>query len=328
MKRKKLIIPLIVMGLLVVLTTNCKKDDDESDNQPVKKIPVLTTNAASNIKSTTATSGGNVTSDEGFDVTARGVCWSINNSPTIDDIKTNDGTGVGTYTSNLTGLSPGTKYYLRAYATNSEGTGYGNEVSFTTSSTITDVEGNIYNTVEIGSQTWLVENLKVTKLNDGTDIPNVTDETTWNNLNTPAYCWYDNDVTYRDTYGALYNWHTVNTAKLCPTGWHVASNAEWESLISHLGGVLIAKNNLKEAGLDHWLGSNEGTNSSGFTALPGGYRSIQWGFESINYHAQWWTSTETSSTDARGWAISSGLSEVHDGTFWKEDGFSVRCIKN
>jgi len=267
---------IILWSVLIILAVSCKKDDDNNNNTPVIKVPILTTSVVSNVTTTTAVCGGNITSDMGLDVTVRGVCWSTSQSPTVDDDKTNDGTGTGNFISNITGLNPNTIYYARAYATNSAGTGYGDAVSFTTGLTVTDIDGNLYNTVVIGTQTWMVENLKVTKFNDGTDIPNVTDETTWNNLNTPAFCWYENDVTYKNPYGALYNWYSVNNSKLCPTGWHVATKAEWDALISYLGGVYQAYVKLKEAGSSHWLGTNTGTNSYGFTALPGGYRSFSW----------------------------------------------------
>jgi len=320
---------IILWGLLLMLPNSCKKDDGSGSNTPVVKVPVLTTVTVSNITTTMAASGGNITFDEGSEVTSRGVCWSTNQNPSINDSKTNDGTGTGSFTSNLTGLSPNTIYNVRAYATNSVGTGYGNVVSFTTGLTVTDIDGNVYNTVTIGTQTWMVENLKVTKFNDGTDIPNVTDDNTWNNLITPAYCWYDNDeALYKNAYGALYNWYTVNTSTLCPSGWHVPTKAEWETLISYLGGPFLACNPLKEAGSSHWLGTNYGTNSTGFTALPGGYRSHQWGFESVGSNAHWWTSTEFDNDDAWAKSMDANLSDVIDGIYNKEDGFSVRCLKD
>ena len=198
-------------------------------------LPTVTTTAASSITSSTASSGGNVTSDGGSTITARGVCWGTSGGPTIAGSKTTETGTTGIFTSSLASLTAGATYYVRAYATNSSGTSYGNEISFTTLSfngiifnpnltygSITDKDGNVYRTIQIGTQVWMAENLKTTKYNDGNSIPNVTDNTTWRNLATPAYCYYNNDgVTNKSIYGALYNWFTVNTGKLCPTGWHV-----------------------------------------------------------------------------------------------------------
>lgn len=119
--------------------------------------------------------------------------------------------------------------------------------------TMTDQEGNVYKTITIGTQTWMAENLRTTTYNDGTVIPNVTDNDEWADLSTPAYCWYDNDsATYAQTYGALYNWYTVATDSLCPTGWHVPTDAEWTILTDTLGGLTIAGGLLKETGTTHW----------------------------------------------------------------------------
>jgi len=186
----------------------------------------------------------NITSDEGKSITARGVCWSTNQDLTIADNKTTNSSGVGIFVSYIIGLTPNTTYHLRAYATNSNGTGYGSAISFATKSsigTITDIDGNYYTTVTIGTQVWMVENLKTTKYNDGTGIPLVTDNTVWCNLSTPGYCWYNNDeTTYKNPYGALYNWHTVHTGKLCPSGWHVPTDSEWITLTSYFGGMNTA----------------------------------------------------------------------------------------
>ena len=155
----------------------------------------------------------------------------------------------------------------------------------------TDGDGNHYSVVQIGTQIWMGENLKTTKYNDGTSIPNVIDKVAWSNLTTPGYCWYNNDVANEITYGALYNWHAVNSNKLAPLGWHIPTDTDWTTLTDYLGGNNIAGGKLKDAGNTHYLSPNTGaTNSSGFTALPGGYR-----FEGIFYKkdslAEFWSST-------------------------------------
>jgi len=267
-------------------------------------LPTVNTNAIINITQTTATSGGVITSDGGATVTERGVCWSTSQTPTITDNKTTDGTGAGSFTSAISGLTANTTYYVRAYATNNKGTGYGSAMSFTTLEggsgaivfnpnitygSMTDIDGNTYKTVTIGTQTWMAENLKVTKYNDGTNIPNVTDDTEWGNLTTGAYCNYNNDQSNVATYGRLYNWYAVNTGKLCPTGWHVPSDAEWTTLEDYLiangynydGTTIdnkIAKAMASSSGWESYsevgvIGNDdypEKQNASGFTALPGG----------------------------------------------------------
>lgn len=196
---------------------------------------------------------------------------------------------------------------------------------------IKDIDGNIYNTVTIGTQTWLKENLKVTKYNDGTSIPIVTDATAWAGLSTDAYCWYNNDkVTNGNTYGALYNWYTVNTNKLCPTGWHVPSYAELSTLTDFLGGFQAVK--LKETGTAHWIWSEtnttEATNESGFTALPGGYRYNNGPFSSVGYFGYWWSATENDATNAWNRFLSDQSANFERGYADKKRGFSVRCLKN
>jgi uncharacterized protein (TIGR02145 family) len=298
-------------------------------------VPVLTTTAASAITQTTATSGGNITSDGGATVTARGVCWSTTTGPTAAlSTKTTDNTGTGTFTSSITALTAGTVYYVRAYATNVAGTAYGNEISFITS--VTDIDGNTYNTVTIGTQVWMAENLKTTKYNDGTAIPNITDNAAWVALTTPAYCWYNNNAaTYKATYGAMYNWYTVDVASnggknVCPTSWHVSTDAEWTTLTTYLGGGSVAGGKLKETGTTHWTTPNTGaTNETGFTALPGGYRNNYGTCSYIGINGHWWSSSEGSTTYAWYSYMYYNYTNVYrDFYYGKYYGFSVRCVRD
>jgi len=299
--------------------------------------PVLTTAVITAVSATSAGSGGNVSNDGGSAVTARGVCWSTTTSPTISNSKTSDGSGIGNFNSTIYGLAPSTVYYVRAYATNSAGTGYGNQISFKTLAlTVTDVDGNTYSTVTIGTQVWMAENLKVTKYNDGTAISNVTNNTTWAYLTTGAYCWYNNDATtYKSTYGALYNWYTANTGKLCPSGWHVPAEEEWTVLGTYLGGTYSAGSpntvggKLKETGTNHWFSPNTGaTNESGFTALPGGYRSNSGAYGNLGLSGDWWSS----SMNQYGAIIDHGMyynqSNLTYGNYGKTEGYSVRCLRD
>ena len=330
-KRNFLIYSLLLMGVLLVFTSSCKKNDDDVNGG---EIPVLTTSAVTDITQTNAISGGNITSDGGATVSVRGVCWSKNENPTIADSKTTDGTGAGSFTSNITGLSTGTIYYVRAYATNSSGTGYGSAMSFTTQGvttrTVTDIEGNVYHTVIIGTQEWMLENLKTTKYRDGTSIPNVTNNTSWSNLTTGAYCDYNNTPSNSATYGKLYNWYAATDAhNIAPTGWHVPTDAEWSTLITYLEGESVAGGKLKEIGTTHWISPNTGaTNETGFTALPGGKRQYNRTFYGIGVIGCWWSATEYNATYAWYHGMGYGGSNAERNGDNKEVGFSVRCLRD
>jgi uncharacterized protein (TIGR02145 family) len=198
------------------------------------------------------------------------------------------------------------------------------------STSLKDIEGNKYKTVTIGTQIWMAENLKTTKLNDGTPIPMVTDNETWINLKTPAFSWYGNDSTEnKESYGALYNWYAVNTNKLCPTGWHVPTDGEWQTLTIFLDGFYTAGGKLKEKGTKHWKSPNiAATNESGFTALPGGYRSLQGIFNYQGISAYWWSSTKYNDSSVLFWNIRYRLGYIYKNRSENYCGFSVRCLKD
>lgn len=308
-------------------SVRCLRDDNTQTT-----LPVITTADIVEIAQNSATGGGNVTSDGNGTITARGVCWSTTQNPDISGSHTTDGSGTGIYSSSLSGLTANSTYYARAYATNSAGTAYGSEVSFTTlanSNTITDYDGNVYNILTIGTQTWIKENLKTTHYRDGAAIPNVTDGTDWSNLTTGAYCYNENNSANNNTYGALYNWNAVNTGKLCPIGWHVPSNAEWTALTDYLGGKEMAGGKLKEANTTHWAYPNTGaTNETGFTALPGGYRGSFGTFDDVGYYGYWWSATEFSVSSAWDRLLSYNISNVWRNYVYKVDGYSVRCLRD
>jgi uncharacterized protein (TIGR02145 family) len=308
--------------LLFCIFWGCKKEI-----QPV--VPVLATSAVSGITLTGASGGGSITSDGGEPITARGVCWSTAEDPTINDDLTNDGSGDGSFSSAITGLKPGTVYYVRAYATNKVGTAYGESVSFTTADTEADIDDNIYRVISIGPQIWMIENLRTTRFNDGSSIPFVPDFQDWSDANGPAYCYYNNDDVNGPVYGALYNWHAVATGKLCPSGWHVPSDQEWTELTDYLGGLAQASAKLKEAGNSHWNPPNEAsTNESGFTALPGGYRSWTDGaFFSLGDNCSIWSSTPDDSYNSWSRAmVNYSTPDVIVNSAYNGYGISVRCM--
>jgi uncharacterized protein (TIGR02145 family) len=326
--------------LLIVLNISCKNKDVTFFS------PAVTTTPVSEILYTSATSGGTVADDGGSSVVSRGVCWGTNSNPTIENKITNDGGGTGQFASSLTGLSIGETYFLRAYAINSVGIEYGSEESFTTHvtgvkfnssltyGTVTDAEGNNYKTIRIESQVWMAENLKSTKLNDGTAIPLVTGGPEWTNLVTPAYCWFDNnDTLYENIYGACYNWFVVSTGKICPAGWHIPSDSEWQTMINFLGGNNSAGSKIKESGTNNWVRTNnDATNESGFTALPSGQRSSLDGtFTGKGIYGGWWSATELfSSPFSAAWCrwIHADTTVVAHNEIFKKDGFSIRCLKD
>jgi uncharacterized protein (TIGR02145 family) len=300
-------------------------------------LPELTTNnEVKNIKANSAICGGNVSKEGISSVTAKGICWSTDQNPDIEDYKIDVGPGCDTFTCNITGLMANTTYYIRAYATNNTGTAYGNEVSVKTKEsgigTVTDIDGNLYHTVIIGNQVWMVENLRTTKYRNGGLITKITDKPAWQSTNTGAYCWYNNDIKNKSTYGALYNWYAVDDVrKIAPEGWHVPSLQEWNTLLDYLGGSKVAGGKLKETGTLHWTTPNTGaTNETGFCAVPGGLRNDPGDFYALGNFGYWWCADEGENSSSA-WSQSMGfiLNEVENyGYCSKISGYSVRCIKD
>jgi len=200
--------------------------------------------------------------------------------------------------------------------------------------TMTDQDGNVYKTVTIGIQIWMAENLRTTKYNDGTAIPNVTSNISWISLTSGAYCNYNN-TTNTDTittYGRLYNWQAVNTGKLAPKGWHVPNDNDWKSLIAYLGGDSVADRKLKEIGTLHWISPNDSTtNESGFTALPGGQRGPEGIFFFIGHSGKWWSNTIALIGGASFGINGDNFLDYFniEGPIYKnEPGYSVRCLRD
>lgn len=306
-------------------------------------LPIIVTSNVGSITAITAKGGGDITSDGGTQITARGVCWcpSSYGLPTaLASYKTVDGIGIGSFSSELTGLKGRTSYYVRAYAIYGNEIFYGNTITFNTKEydivfnpnvnygSMTDIEGNVYKTVSIGSQIWMAENLKTTKYQDGTLIPLITNNNEWGNDTSGAYCWYNNDESFKDYYGGFYNWYTVNPGKLCPLGWHVPSDIEWTILTTFLGGSNVAGCAMKEIGTSHWYPNSGATNSCGFTGLPGGPRFIPTSFNTIGFAGAWWSSTAAGLGYAWSRTLENDNAYASKKDYRRNAGFSIRCLKD
>ena len=208
-----------------------------------------------------------------------------------------------------------------------------NQVSIKAGENITDIDGNSYKTVIIGTQRWMAENLKTTKFNDGTPIPLAIDPSSWLNAKAPARCYYDNN-TSNAKYGSLYNWsvigiYDINSKNVCPAGWHVSRDIDWQDLANYLGGEEVAGGKLKEAGFVNWVSPNtDASNIALFNALPGGLRTSNGNFYWINNKGYWWTATEQSGAESI-YRILKFDSSTLDWSFDSRSyGMSIRCVKD
>ncbi len=334
-------------------------EEGQNPPTPVIQLPTVFTSEVSDVTSTTAVAGGRVTSDGGAEVSEKGVCWGISQSPTLDGNHTTDGVDTGVFVSALTDLQPETTYYVRAYATNSVGTAYGEEISFTTAAapvtalpcpeapTVTDYDGNIYNTVQIGTQCWMKENLRTTHYSDGTLI-----ESNFSTSSTTPYLYApNNDTNNVSVYGYLYNWKAVmrnanssttnpsDVQGICPNGWHVPSNLEWIQLTNYVAGqndydcdgiaaALAAADgwNTSSGGCDIG-GSPATTNATGFSALPAGYYNSYYSNNYFGQRAQFWSATDNGLETAVYEEFRYNLSLDMRSTSVKYSGKSVRCVR-
>lgn len=300
-------------------------------------VPAVSTSENNPTTKTTATGGGIVTSDGGSSVTSLGVCWSTNPNPTILNNRTINGTGKGSFTSQITGLTTNTTYYVRAYATNSIGTSYGEEKTVvlylnTPGPNVTDIDGNLYNSVKIGSQIWTTQNLKVIRYRNGNTIPNIPDVDVWKNLTIGSYCSFLNNTASATTYGLLYNYYAItDTRQICPEGWHVPTKEEWQTLIDYLGGDNLASSKVRASGLEYWE-HDKGTNSSGFNALGGSWRGDDGVFYySLGSGAYWWTNAVFTSIYPFYSYLYSEPNIIRTGYgpyMENRAGLSVRCVKD
>ncbi len=367
--------PLAGSLLFLFVIVGCSDDDTDPVNPPT-----ITTLVVTEITEFSAKSGGNITDDGGGEVTARGVVWGTEPDPSLENHlgSTDDGTGSGVFRSDLAGLHAETTYFVRAYATNSAGTAYGNDLVFETASeeddevdigegTVMDIDGNVYQTVVIGDQEWMAENLRVTRYHNEDDIPGGLSDEEWENNASGAYAIYphvggegeddvegiDSDDEMVAAYGKLYNWHAIDDSRgLCPPGWSIPSDADWMKLAEYvvsqgfpneLGNPNGAGNALKSCRQvsspleecntpEHprWNpdDSHYGFDEFGFSALPGGYRYNDGSFKSIGLNGTWWSSSEHTSTSAWYRILFSNDGGVSRLSYDMRNGLSVRCIRD
>ena len=315
----------------------------------------VTISPVTNITEHTAMCGGEVLTDGGMPIIERGLCWSTSHNPTTNDSHTMDGAGTGSFTSILTGLAAGTTFYVRAYAVNSVGTAYSGEISFTTVTdacqgitTVTDIDGNVYNTVSIGNQCWMKENLRTTKYANGTAI-------TYGGSNTSTTVAYYYSLSGNYYYGKLYNWKAMmggasssaanpsGVQGVCPDGWHVPSDAEWNQLTDYVSSQsqYCCSNNTEYiakalASTSGWVthtatcavgDTPSDNNATGFSALPAGNRHTGY-YTSSGYGALFWSATEASDTHAYILALNYTNPLVWRDSDNKYGGYSVRCVRD
>lgn len=329
MKIKCNIYWLTAAGLFFVILNSCSKDENS---------PTMDKTALIKISQSTAICRGFILNNGGATISEKGFCWSTSQNPSITDSKIVVKSDSLNFTDTIAGLNPNITYYVRSYAINNKGIAYGGEQSFTLwiktpGPNVTDIDGNNYTSVKIGTQVWMVENLKTSKYRNGdligTTIPATLD---LRSENTPKYQWaYDGNENNVSTYGRLYTWYAVNDSRnLAPIGWHVASKEDWAILVDYLGGEFIPGGKLKEIGTTHWIDPNtSATNESGFSALPSGIRIESGPFSSIGFVTYWWTSTECIGCANKAgidWYLGYNFSEI----YWSGDnaslGNSVRCV--
>ena len=292
-------------------------------------VPALAIGTATNIQVNSATLNCSVNANylSTTIIFEWGTTTGYGNSVTAIQSPLNGGSSTPV-SAKIAGLLPGTTYHYRVRTENELGSVLSNDMNFTTLTPLTDIDGNIYNIVTIGTQVWMAENLKTTKYNNGSDIPLKTNSDFWQYTTTqPGYCWYNNDeATNKNTYGALYNWYAVHTGNICPTGWHIPTDDECITLILYVG-ENVGGNKLKEAGNTHWsTPSTIATNEYGFTALPGGERYSN--FTNLGISGTFWSNTAYDFQNSYTVQMNYNYSGVTRYTYQMSTGLSVRCLKD
>ncbi len=299
--------------------------------------PNVTSNSIQGIVQTSVIATGTVTNDGNAPLTTRGFAWATNLNPTIANNTITVGNGIGQYSKALINLLPNTTYHLRAWAQNLAGIVYGDNLTFTTEPeniTVTDYDGNIYNTITVGNQIWMAENLKTTTYDNGTPIPQVNNPFDWAALTSGAYVWYNTEIEWKEPYGGLYNWHAItNVNVLCPQNWSVPTVQDFQTLSEFLGGNAVSGGKLKSTRTDpethpRWNTPNAAsTNSSNWSAFGGGIRHTSGNFAIFGLYGRWWSTTETDLQKSNAIELTTGNGTFTVTNSFKYHGYSVRCIK-
>ena len=314
---------------------------------PEPILPQVTTGVMLSRTSNSAIITGTVVDSGYCRIIEAGICWSKDGDPNISDHLQTTEPELGEFTASIRGLTTLTDYKARAYVTNQVGTVYGDIISFCTFDSVVDADGNVYYGVKIGDQVWLTENLKTTHFNNGDAIPYAPDDAQWSSMSGPAYCWYDNDESRAQTsFGALYNWWVASDPRgVAPEGYHIPTVEDCHKFGQYFGLNQIfyingtdevhyyVYNGGKSIRTNYaWIYPCYGTNSTGFTCLPTGFRFSDGDYCSRNYYASFWSITAYDDTSA--WRVSTGNESGSDGIImqgkwiYKVYGFGLRCVKD
>jgi len=317
---------LVIIVFILFILFSCKKEEQPKTVASIGSFEIIEISDTSIVCRTEVINDGNA------EIISKGICWSTQKNPRISNGSTNEGAGIENYESIALGLIQTGKYYVRPYVTNTFATAYGESIEFQAKAgdgkKVIDYDGNIYNTVVIGDQTWLTENSYAEHFQNGVDV--YTKKQSFANMKSIMANGIEeigfkgaNEENY---YGYTYTWEKVMDARnVCPTGWHSATDTEWRQLMYFIGGLNVAGGKLKEVGVEHWHNPNIGaTDQYGFTALPSGYNNSVY----VGVYAFWWAATELDSVNAVGWYIKYDEIEAVPIYADKGVGLSVRCIKN
>jgi len=318
-------------------------------------VPYVETSGVHTVTQFTAIAGGIVRDDGGSGISSYGICWDTLRDPSIDGTHVSFSGGTFPFSTTIKDLKQRTLYYVKAYAVNSTGLAYGNEVMFRTNDTpVTDIDGNVYPTVVIGEQIWMARNLAVTRYADGTPVPYTPEAEWWDSLKVdePGFCYYNNSKANRNTYGILYTWSAAINGMdtidpelepvqgVCPDGWHLPSDGDWKKLEMFLGMTTLEADGegwrgnvggkLKSTGREYWLIPNEGaTDETRFSALPAGDRFPKGEYFNLHYSTFFWTSSGYDQDYAWARALGYFVTTIYRGNIdSKEFGFSVRCVRD
>ncbi len=316
--------------------------------------PLVITHGITGVTTASVQGNAEVVNDGGAAVTLRGVAWGTSPNPIVSSGSLYLGSGLGVYGYNITGLQAGTTYYIRAFATNANGTAYGNQLTVTTSSLVTDAEGNTYNSIVIGNQEWLTTNLRTRRFNNGATIPMVAGLKSGEEISSSAFAVYphaqvtgvDDESAMLQAYGALYNWEAINDPRgICPTGWRVPRQSDWDELMNHAASTGAEAGNALKSCRQHHSPAGAacntnthprwdadplfyGTDELGFKALPGGQLSPERVFSALGSLGVWWSLPAAAPTHGWIYILTKDQGGFSNMAAHKNHAFSVRCIKN